>query len=285
MNDIAEGKTMYDSIEKLGNAIIQHGKSNNRIYVIKIEPAESQEIIPKLDLLAKEESYSKIFAKIQVNILPQFIQNGYVVEAYIPRFYKGETDCVMVSKFFDRNRKKPSREQLDAFFELLASTRKKRHRKTLADFQIRRLTKADAVRISEIHKKVFETYPFPVFEPKYINKTMEDNTARYYGVFDGTNLIAVSTAETDVDNKNSEMTDFAVLPDYRGKKLAYYLLVYMEKEMKATGFKTAYTIARLAEYGMNKTFIKAGYKYSGTLVNNTNIGGKIESMNIFYKHL
>ena len=36
---------------------------------------------------------------------------------------------------------------------------------------------------------------------------------------------------------------------------------------------------------MNKTFLNAGYNYSGTLTKNTQIAGKIESMNVWYKHL
>ncbi|MDD4426034.1 MAG: hypothetical protein PHS40_08920 [Mariniphaga sp.] len=59
----------------------------------------------------------------------------------------------------------------------------------------------------------------------------------------------------------------------------------MEQEMRKAGIINAYTIARLAEPGMNKTFMNAGYKFSGTLVNNTQIAGSIESMNIFYKPL
>ena len=81
------------------------------------------------------------------------------------------------------------------------------------------------------------------------------------------------------------MTDFAVLPEYRGQNLAFRLLVKMEQEMKYANIKTVYTIARLKVPGMNKTFLKSGYKFTGTLLNNTNIGGSIESMNIYYKHL
>lgn len=38
-------------------------------------------------------------------------------------------------------------------------------------------------------------------------------------------------------------------------------------------------------HGMNITFSKAGYTYSGCLINNTNIAGRIESMNIWHTRL
>ena len=55
--------------------------------------------------------------------------------------------------------------------------------------------------------------------------------------------------------------------------------------MKDKDIITAYTIARAISFGMNITFAKNGYKYSGTLKNNTNISGKLESMNVWYKYL
>jgi hypothetical protein len=55
--------------------------------------------------------------------------------------------------------------------------------------------------------------------------------------------------------------------------------------MRARNMKTPYTIARSASPGMNVTFVKSGYRYGGRVINNTNISGRIESMNVWYKHL
>jgi hypothetical protein len=59
----------------------------------------------------------------------------------------------------------------------------------------------------------------------------------------------------------------------------------MEQDMKQRGYLTSYTIARSRSVGMNITFAKLEYIYAGTLINNTNISGQIESMNVWYKHL
>jgi len=59
----------------------------------------------------------------------------------------------------------------------------------------------------------------------------------------------------------------------------------MENEVRAKGIKTAYTIARAASAGMNVTFAKGGYHFGGRLINNTNISGRIESMNVWFKSL
>lgn len=81
------------------------------------------------------------------------------------------------------------------------------------------------------------------------------------------------------------MTDFATLPAYAGNSLALMLLDAMDREMKNQGIKTLYTIARLNSIPMTLTFLRSDYQYSGTLIKNTNIAGKIESMNVLYKHI
>lgn len=276
---------MTDKIEKIGKSTIQYGESNNRVFLLKYDPVDNQKVLPELDRLAKEGGYSKIVTKIHTDDLPDFILNGYKVEAFIPKYYNGKTDCVMASKFTDKKRGKSPKKLLKTFSGLIDSVNGNIKGISLNGFSIRKLEEADAVPVTKVLKRVFETYPFPVHKPEYILKTMRNRSAIYFGIWDNEKLIGVSTAETDFESENAEMTDFAVLPEYRGKKLAQHLLAFMEKEMKTAGIKTAYTIARLAEPGMNKTFLNAGYKYSGTLVNNTNISGSIESMNVFYKHL
>ena len=98
-------------------------------------------------------------------------------------------------------------------------------------------------------------------------------------------MVAASSSEMDVDGRNTEMTDFATLPEARGQGLAQHLLQIMERAMRKTGIQTAYTIARALSPGMNITFAKAGYRFGGTLINNTQISGQIESMNVWYKAL
>jgi putative beta-lysine N-acetyltransferase len=276
---------MEDKIEKIGNSTIQHGKSNDRVFLLEYNQDDCQELLPELDRLVREKEYTKVVTIIHADELPRFILNGYKVEAYIPRFYKGKTDCVMASKFFDRKRSESPKKLLKTFSALINSLDGTNHVTELNGFKIEKLDETDVMTIAEVLKRIFETYPVPVHDPKYILKTMQTGRAFYIGIWDDGKLIAVSNAEIDPANENVEMTDFAVLPKYRGKNLAAHLLKFMEQEMKQKGIKTAYSIARLAEPGMNKTFLKAGYKYSGTLVNNTNIAGSIESMNIFYKHL
>jgi len=278
---------IHDKIEKLGNQLVQHGKLNNRIYLIKFSREDFPESLSALEKLAEKNKYTKIFAKVPASAVVPFLQNNYSIEAYIPRYYSGLEDCLLVSRFFDKTRELKPVDELSAFYELATSVRKSRKLKYKhpLKYLIRILDKKDADQITGIYKQVFQTYPFPIFNKEYIQKNIDDHSVVYFGIFDNQKLVGISSAELDLSNQNAEMTDFATLPEYRGQNIAFKLLITMENEMKIINIKTLYTIARLKAPGMNKTFLKAGYKFSGTLVNNTNISGEIESMNVYYKHL
>ena len=138
--------------------------------------------------------------------------------------------------------------------------------------------------MARIYQEVFKSYPFPIHDPGYITRTMEEDVC-YFGVKRGGKIIALASTEIDREGRNAEMTDFATLPDYRGNNLAQILLKAMEKEMRRLGIQTLYTIARLHSPAMNRTFLKQNYHYAGTLIRNTQIAGSVESMNVYYKHI
>ncbi len=138
------------------------------------------------------------------------------------------------------------------------------------------------MKMAEIYRRVFATYPFPIHDPEYLQSTMHGATV-YFGVWKDGKIAALSSAEMDPRSGSVEMTDFATLPEYRGNGLALFLLQKMEEEMKSRGIRSLYTIARAYSFGMNITFARNGYRFGGTLTNNTNICGNLESMNVWYK--
>lgn len=272
-----------DIITKLGNSLIHHGKNNNRIYLMKLEKDDFPQIIDALSLLAKTHQYTKIIAKIPKWAKDEFIKNGYKVEAVVPNFYNGQMSSYFLALYLDPQR--AVEKDIQKTKDILMYTKNISNTMCVtdlpSDFKCNILNKKDATNASVIYKKVFSTYPFPIFSPAYLMQTMDENIV-YFGVWHNDKLVAVSSCEMDLNQQNVEMTDFATLPEYTGKGLASYLLCQMQAEMKTRGVRTAYTIARATSYGMNITFAKQGYKFGGTLINNTDIFGAIESMNVWY---
>jgi N-acetylglutamate synthase-like GNAT family acetyltransferase len=234
---------MNDRIETLGRSRIQHGKYNNRIYLMKLSRSDLPEILPQLDRLARNRSYSKVFAKVPESATPPFCRQGYRVEAIIPNFFQGAEDVIFFGRYLERERQQEKKPELV--------------KKVLAA--------AKARASSDMTPHLPETFRMKRALP-------EDASA-------------MAEVYRDLAGQNAEMTDFATLPDYRGQGLATFLLAEMEADMNTRGIRTAYTIARAYSYGMNITFARNGYTFSGTLTNNTNIFGGLESMNVWYKPL
>lgn len=277
---------MYDVIETIGSSSIQHGKYNNRIYLMKLSEKDFPEILSHMDDLACEKGYSKIFAKIPDWGKDKFIEAGYKVEAYIPKFYNLGADACFMGKFYSDRR--ASCENIDEINNTVELSQSRAGEYVCPDlpyeYVFSQCDEYDAEEISQVYKEVFKTYPFPIFDPQYIIKTMKGNVS-YFCIKERGKIIALSSSEMCESHENVEMTDFATLEKYRGKGLSAFLLFKMEEAMHIKGFKTAYTIARSLSPSMNITFSKLNYRYAGTLINNTNISGGFESMNVWYKKL
>jgi putative beta-lysine N-acetyltransferase len=285
---VTETAQTYDTIEHPGDSLIHHGPMSSRVYLMKLARPDCPALIDDVETLARERGYGKIFAKAADFSREAFLERGFVQEAHVPRFYAGREDAFFWAKFLEPARAHDPRETVIA--DVLAAARAKQI--PAGDigapppldprFTLRAARPLDAEAMVEVYKIVFETYPFPIHDPDYLRKTMAENIA-YFVVLDGDRVVAVASSEMDVKGSNVEMTDFATLPDYRGSGIAVAFLHEMEKAMRQRGIQTAFTIARALSFGMNIAFAKRGYAFAGTLINNTNICGSLESMNVWHK--
>lgn len=274
-----------DTIETRFGALLQHGPFSRRIYLMKIGQADPAKLPEQLDALAREKGYTKIFAKLPEGSEALFVEHGFRIEASVPGFYRGETTALFVGRYLDPARaESPDAAEIARIVELASGKSVVEPPLLSAEFTLRACTPTDIEAMAEIYREVFPTYPFPIHNPAWLLETMESHID-YFGVEHEGRLVALASSEMDIEGLNVEMTDFATLPEYRGHKLALHLLFRMEAAMRRKNMRTAYTIARAISPGMNITFAKAGYKFSGTLINNTNISGGIESMNVWYKSL
>ncbi|MCG8376295.1 MAG: putative beta-lysine N-acetyltransferase [Chlorobiales bacterium] len=274
-----------DSIEPYKGSTIQHGPKSNRVYLMKIGDSDPDELAISLKQLAEERGYTKIVAKVPASSATGFLQQRYVKEADIPGYYNGREAVLFLCLYTDPERQKlQNTDKISHNIMLAENMRDKPHPSLPEGFRLIACRPEHADAMSRLYKTVFPSYPFPIDDTVYILKTMETSIF-YVGAVHDEAFAAFASAEMDVEHANVEMTDFATLPEWRGRSLAILLLEKMEQTMKNRGIKTAYTIARAVSPGMNITFARAGYTFSGTLINNTNISGSIESMNIWYKRL
>ncbi len=274
----------FDTLEKLGRSTIQHGPSNNRIYLLKLNCADMPGLLFRMDQLARKRGYAKILAKLPEEMFSRFEESGYIREAVIPGLVRGKGNGGFMGKFLDPDRRRmPQTGRFRKVLKMIGNDAGGGLRSN-QDIPIACCTPADSAEISRVYQRVFRSYPFPITDPGYVKRIMATHV-RFYGVRSAGRIVALSSAEMDEENLNVEMTDFATLPDHRTRGLAGYLLTEMESDMAAEGMRTAYTIARAVSPGMNLVFSRGGYTLAGTLINNTHIAGGIESMHVWYKRL
>jgi beta-lysine N6-acetyltransferase len=279
---------MNDITIEIGKSKIQHGPDSDRIYLMHLDADDLPTIIEDLEDMAEKHGYSKIFAKVPEDAAGKFEASGFTREAEVPGFYgQGAHKGVFMGRFLkDERAEEAQPDVVDKYIQLARDKADSPAKQPSDDeFDFLELGPDDAEEMAEVYKEVFPIYPFPIHDPAYLRETMETHI-RYFGArrkHDGGKLVAIASAEMDRGHGYVEMTDFATLPDQRGKGLATFLLVRMEEAMRDEPITTLFTIARALSAGMNITFARQNYQYAGTLTNNTGISGGIESMNVWYK--
>jgi putative beta-lysine N-acetyltransferase len=273
---------MIDRVENLGGSVVQHGPHNDRAYLMKASDADLPGLVAALDGLARRQGYSKIFAKVRSRALETFRDAGYRVEATVPGFYGGAEDGHFLGKYLDAKRaEEPDPDRVEAVLAECGAPR--RALPPLGPgLRMVVLDGRHVERLAALYGEVFDSYPFPIDDPEFLRSAMAQDTV-YHGVFSDGTLVAASSAEMDRAGENAEMTDFATLPTARRQGLAGHLLTRMHADMRETGIRTLYTIARAVSFGMNLTFARLGYRFAGTLTANTQIMGRFESMNVWYR--
>ncbi len=279
----------------IGRSLIQHGKASDRVYLMRVEEEDMPGLLPELERLAKEGDYGKIFAKAPARWAEAFNAAGYRVEAEVPGFYpsgQGRENGLFLGKYFNRERAvAPDQAEIEQVLALSCGEQAGRGKPDPAadsaansGYAARLCTAADCEAMAELYRRVFPSYPFPIQDPNFLRQTMAEQVC-YAGAWRDKHPAALASAEISFAASHAEMTDFATAPQDRGQRLAARLLSLLEQELASQGIKTAYTIARAISPGINLSFARAGYRHAGTLINNTQICGRIESMNVWYKSM
>ena len=274
-----------DKIEQFRGHQIQHGKLSDRVYLMKMSSGYDTDLPRELVYFAQRHQYTKIFAKVPAERSQHFLQSDYQIEASIPNFFEHDLDVHFLSYFLSAERQQSNNEtfnrQVISDCDGVLTDEPEGLNSSL---NLRLCSLEDIHQMSELYGQVFPTYPFPIHDPDYIHETMLSHVV-YFGIWRNHQLLALASSEIDFTSHTVEMTDFATHPDARGQRLAQHLLLAMQNEMKRRKINLAYTIARAASYGINLTFARCGYTFAGRLINNTQIAGKIEDMNVWYMSL
>lgn len=258
---------------------------NKRLKIFDYKVTDFSALTQRLVWLAKHNKFDKIFVKARKRDFQRFLSHGFVLEGILRYYFNGD-DAYVLSRFSSKSRaiSKNLISESELIEGLIYNTEKKKVKKLESDIKMITATAEHIPQLTFIYKSVFETYPSPLTNPDYIKSTMDRNVVYKIAVQQG-EAIAAASAEINKKHSNAEMTDCATTPKARNKGLMQHILISLEKDLRRMDIKTAYTLARAKSVSMNKVFFRLDYEYSGRLINNCDIFGSYEDMNIWVKKL
>ncbi|AOR23388.1 putative beta-lysine N-acetyltransferase [Clostridium taeniosporum] len=257
---------------------------NKRVKIIDLNNI-SIENIKKIIHFSLKENLSKILCNSNVECLKTFFQAGFDLEGKIEGYFKGK-DAFLISYFVNNNRRFYNNIDkknliLDKCLDL-KNTYKYNSNNTA--YHIRNANENDIEEMIKLFSNVFSTYPSPVYDEEFLRQTMNKKVL-YKVATDNDKIIAIASADMDKENLNAEITDCATDPEYRGKGLLSDIVYLLELDLKDKGFIALYSLARAINPGINFVLSKHNYKFRGKLINNCNICGNFEDMNVWVKNI
>lgn len=258
---------------------------NRRLKIRDYECIDYSSMLRRLAWLAKANSFTKTFVKARPCDFQKFLSHGYMTEGILRYYFKGE-DAYVLSRFSspERIRSKHLIDESMLIEDIIYNTKPLPPRKAAKNIKIIHATEQHIPELVFIYRQVFETYPSPLTNPDYI-KAVLNADVRFVLAFEDGQPIGAASADITRKYSNGELTDCATIPAARGKGLMQILLHELEKLLVREGIQTSYSLARAKSIGMNKCFFRMDYEYSGRLINNCDIFGEFEDLNIWVKKL
>jgi len=267
---------------KIDRTEIYLDHANKRVVITDLNNISVQNI-KRIIHFSSKEHFGKIICKCDSTSFEIFAEAGFTLEGKIDGYFKGQ-DGFCMSYFISSERKICSNFPKKELLVKQCLDRKNKFVYTGNNtmYCIRDAAETDIKEMVQLFSAVFSTYPSPVYEEEYLNKTMKEKVLYKVALYDG-KIVGMASADMDKENLNAEVTDCATYPEYRGRGILSNIIYDLELELKNRGFITLYSLSRAINPGVNIVLSRHNYKFTGRLINNCNICGTLEDMNIWVK--
>jgi beta-lysine N6-acetyltransferase len=263
---------------------LQYDPYNRRLKFFDMAPTDVAQS-PQIASCVMGESVTPLYSKLIVYARPGgtgWSELGFRREAEIWGFFGDGDNAELWARYLVPPRAEDLENRKNEELLAVAKSRQRAEPILLAGYTCAPARPADAADIAELMRETFPDYPTPISDD-YITANMRDRTFHFRVVRDAAGrLVASASAEMHHTRKSAELTDCATSPQYRGKGLMSAILRHLERDLADEfGITDVYTIARASQAGVNCSFAKLGYTYTGRLVNNCRMPEGYESMNVW----
>lgn len=257
---------------------------NKRIKLVRYE-GDLKNVVMNSIQTCEKYNMGKIIAVVNEKDFTAFRENGFVLEGVIEGYLRGETG-LCASFFSDPERavsKSPDEE--DAIIDKVKEYKSQFEYSPNSDFKVRTAGLEDVNDLAYLFDTVFKSYPTPMDNPEYIKNVIRSGKVIFKIAEWGNKVVSAASADLQPQLLNAEITDCATLEEFRGKGLLSELIYHLEILLQEKKYITLFSLSRSLSTGINIVLGKHGYLYSGRLINNCDIMGKFEDMNIWVKKL
>jgi putative beta-lysine N-acetyltransferase len=211
---------------------------------------------------------------------------GFHWEATIRGYFEDRSDANVFAYFPDAtDRGDHEGRELDEFVAI-AQAKDRVHTEMPEELQVTEARFEEADELSDFLTEHFADYPTPTHR-QFIRDLITTGESYFLLVRNKEGKL-VASASLEIDKKRgvAEVSDCLTLPELRGQGVMTSLILLLEKAaVENFGIRDLYTLARAPEVGMNCTFAKVGYDYTGRLVNNCRMPTGWESIHVWCKQL
>jgi len=262
---------------------------SRRIRVTDYQTCDIEVLANYIEIMGSKSRAGKIIFYSHKNDWQKFISLDYRLEGVMNTYFRGNPVYLM-SRFLCSDRF-GSEHLINEDLILKRILQRKRscagadNSCNDGNYTVRILKDDDINRVMDIFRDVFPTYPSPVEERRYFEELtgQEENVmliAEYKGEIAG-----IISADIDNRHLNAELTDCVTLPEHRGRGVMAMLIDHMEEKLAKMKLTCLYSLTRAGIPPINAVMYKKGYRYGGRLINNCDIGGRYENMNIWEKSI
>ncbi|HWV38996.1 MAG TPA: putative beta-lysine N-acetyltransferase [Vulgatibacter sp.] len=259
---------------------------NRRLKVLDYHVEDYRAFADKLGFLADSNRFDKIWILARPKDWERFVRLGYMLEGTLRYALRGKT-AYMVSQFRSNRRlRSPElRKEIDLLDRILARELRPTPRRLPAGYSLDFAREEDLEGILALYRRVFETYPSPLTHREYLIDVLHRGSVFRVVRNPEGEVASVASAELSPEHLSAELTDCATHPAERGRGLMSVILKALEQDLRRLGYRCAYTLARAPSFGMNAAFHALGYEFNGRMINNCDIYGGFEDMNLWSKDL
>jgi len=258
---------------------------NQRIKIIEYSATNIENLVLKVRWIAEANNFDKIICMASRKDWQRFLPYGYVLEAVLKYYLNGE-DAFVVSKFRSQERLTSANlmDEILLIERVMEQPRIPHEHSPPPGYDFRLARRDDIPELIALYQGIFETYPSPLIHYSYLDIVFQTETIFAVCTYEG-RIVSAASAELHPHLRAAELTDCATRHEARGKGLMSHILTLLEDEISRRGYICAYTMARSRSYGMNNVFHRLGYEFLGRLINNCDIYGAYEDMNIWVREL